>query len=149
MGLQAKYDPQTDRMRLTLHPAASAPRAFWVTRRQWLGLLQAVTVLPQSGSAEAPPLPRTKKALTAEALIPAPIPVEAIRLRQLAEGVKLVFVAGAKGMAISLQDPGLQQLKQMLLQQAERAGWDVAAALARLNAQGLARAAMRKASRTL
>lgn len=149
MGLQSKYDLQTDRMRLTLQLANGALRAFWVTRRQWLGLLHAVTVLPQSASAEAPPLPRTKKALTAKALIPAPIPVEAIRLRQLAEGVKLVFAAADKGVAISLQEPGLQQLQQMLLQQAERAGWDVSAALARLNAQGLARAAMRKASRTL
>ncbi len=144
MNLQAKYNPQQDRIRLTLQPANGEPRAFWVTRRQWLSLLPAV-----AGSEEAKVLPRAKKPLPAAAtpLLEA-MPLLAIRLRRLAEGVmRIEFVADTESMAITLHGDGLAQLKQMLLQQAERADWDAAAALARFNAQGMARAAMRKASR--
>ncbi|MFZ2628738.1 MAG: hypothetical protein WAX67_07640, partial [Rugosibacter sp.] len=42
MALQAKYDPQEDRMRLTLHADAGEVHVFWATRRDWLGLLHAL-----------------------------------------------------------------------------------------------------------
>ncbi len=56
-----------------------------------------------------------------------------------------MFIAGAEVVALTLQDEGLRRLRQMLQQQAERAGWDTGAALARLNAQDMARAAVSKA----
>lgn len=137
-------------MRLTLHPGDGAPRAFWVTRRQWLGLIHALAALPHEpgGAIDAPPQIKKRLPAAADISLPVPLPVQGIRLRRLAQGVKIVFVAGDQGAAISLEGQGLHQLRQMLRQQAERAEWDAGAALARLNAQGMARAAMRKASRT-
>jgi len=72
-----------------------------------------------------------------------------LRLRPMASGgAKLAFVAGEEGAAMSLPEAGLQQLKQLLLVQAERAEWDVAAALERLDARKVAGDALRKARRT-
>ncbi len=146
MDLQAQYDPQEDRIRLTLYPADAVPRAFWVSRRQWLDLLHMLLALPQAEGGKTPAPPRAKGApALADVPLPKAVAVQAIRLRRLARGMKLVFVAGAEAVALTLQDEGLRRLRQMLQQQAERAGWDTGAALVRLNAQDMARAAVSKA----
>lgn len=137
-------------MQLTLHPPAGAVRSFWVTRRQWLALLDAVLALrlPDEAPPEAgAPVPAAKKRLPAVALDEA-VPVQALRLRPTADGgAKLAFVAGENGAAMSLQAPGLHRLKRMLLEQAERAEWDAAAATERLDARRIAGDALNKARR--
>lgn len=150
MALQARYNPQEDRMQLTLHPADGVPRAFWITRRQWLGLFHAVAALPQSVTPEtgaSAPVQLKKSGRVADAPLLVPVAVQGIKLRRQAQGVKLIFAVDGDGVALTVQSDGLARLKQMLLQQAEHADWDAAAALARLDAQGMARAAMKKASR--
>lgn len=162
MALQAKYDPQEDRMRLTLHADEGKRHVFWVTRRDWLGLLHTLTdddamgAPPATGSAAGGTAGSTIATGAGRALRRAPagdndvqpIPLQGIRLRRLADGVKLVFVTPGQGVGIKLPATGVAQLQAVLQQQAERAGWDTAAALARLNAHRLTRAAMKKASRT-
>jgi len=149
MALRAKYDPKQDRMLLTLHPAEGEPHAFWVTRRQWLGLLHAMTDLPAlAAEPDAPPRPPSRQrrlSANVNETPPEPIPVRGIRLRRLTDGVKLIFVTGVQGVGVDFSTAGVAQLRAMLQQQAERAGWDVGAALARLNAATVANAAMKKA----
>jgi hypothetical protein len=150
MSLQAKYDPREDRMRLTLQSAeGTAARTFWVTRRQWLGLLQALVNLPPAArgdETESPPSSEpSRPRLLSSALENAPVPIKAIRLRRLKHGIKLVLVMdGEQGVFIDVPLAGLTQLLAMLRQQAERAGWDVEAALDRLSS-ALPSAAMTKA----
>lgn len=147
MALQAKYDPREDRMRLTLHPAEGDPHVFWVTRRQWLGLLHALAGVPAGEAKQesaAAPASRQRR-LFAHDPERKPIPLQGIRLRRLANGVKLVFVPGAQGVGVDLTPEGVAQLRAMLWQQAERAGWDVTVALARLDAATLANAALKDA----
>lgn len=150
MALQAKYDPREDRMLLTLHPPGGVVRSFWVTRRQWLALLDAVASLPlpdEPVPEAGDPAPGAKKRLPA----PAPekaVAVQALRLRPVASGgAKLAFVAGEDGAAMSLHPAGLQRLRHMLLEQAERADWDAAAAMERMDARKIAGEAMNKARR--
>lgn len=147
MNLQARYDPREDRMRLTLHPAEGDPHVFWVTRQQWLGLLHALAGVP-AGEAKptfaAAPASHQRRLSAAEPGAE-PIPLQGIRLRRLANGVKLVFNPGAQGVGLDLPPQRVAQLRAMLWQQAERAGWDVAVALARLDATTLANAAIKDA----
>lgn len=133
-------------MRLLLLPGEGLPQSFWVTRRQWLGLLHALATLPPTVAPAPPPSRQRRLSTRAEAGQVAPLPLQAIRLRRLAEGVKLVFVTGKAGVSATLSNAGVAQLQDLLRQQAERAGWDAKAALARLHAGAMASAAMRKAS---
>jgi len=147
--LQAQYDAREDRMRLTLHPAAAEPRSFWVTRRQWLELLHALAALPLPDAVEpasessVPVGARKARALE----VPPATPVREIRLRRTPAGARLAFVAGPEGATLALPPAGVRRLILMLQQQADRAGWDPQAALARLNARDLAGATVSKARR--
>jgi hypothetical protein len=148
MALRVIYDSQEDRMRLTLYLADGEVRAFWVARRQWLGLLHTLGALLQESGEEKKSQPQAKKKQNAAADGAMPVLVQRIKLRRLPQGAKIVFVGGSENVVISMEDQGLRQLRHMLQQQAERADWDVDAAMRRLNAQSVARAAMRKASRS-
>lgn len=151
MGLRAKYDPGEDRMRLALEPGEGPPLAFWVTRRQWLGLLHTLAGLPVPENTEAEeagvtvPSSRQHRLSLAEATVPTVL--QAIRLRRQAGGIKLALITAGQSVAVDLPHAGIVQLQAMLRQQAERAGWDVDAGLARLSAASLADAAMKKARR--
>jgi len=155
MALQAKYDPQADRMRLTLQPAEGAPRVFWVTRRQWLGWLHAMQRLPPAGDAggatrtSSAPRPPRQRAAADDGIEPQAL--SAIRLRGAGERLQVVFaVEGevpAREASLTLPPEGVARMRDLLQQQAERAGWDPSAALARLDAGAVASAALRKAGR--
>lgn len=147
--LRAQYDAREDRMRLTLHPADGEPRSFWVSRRQWFELLHALTALPLPDAGE--PASRSlvpaggRKAPSPE--VPPPMTLQDIRLRKSPAGVRLAFVAEPEGATLALQPDGIRRLILMLQQQADRAGWDPQAALARLHARDLAGATVSKARR--
>lgn len=158
MALQARYEPREDRMRLTLQPAQGEPRVFWVTRRQWLDWLRSLLLAAEAAGAAATPEqagaepPKPSRPRLADADIE-PQSLSAIRVRRAGESVQMAFVVhgeGAPAQAVKLTVPpdGMLRLRDLLLQQAERAGWDVGAALARLDASALAGAAVRKASRS-
>ncbi len=153
MGLQAKYDARADRMLLTVQAAEGTPVAIWVTRRQWLNLLHALPgFMPASaeGAAAAgtnsaatePPARRERRQFA-----PAgePVELQSLRVVPLDAGVKVIFVIGEQAVGVEFTEAGVQQLLAMLQQQAERAGWDASAALARLDAALLANAAMKNA----
>jgi len=160
MSLQARYDPQADRMRLTLQSAEGSLQAFWVTRRQWLGWLRALLLLPQPRDAESarserappkPPKPRRQRGAADDSVEPQPL--TAIRLRRAGERVQVVFAvqgerAAARAATLTLPPEGVEQMRDLLQQQAEQAGWDPGAALTRLNASAMTGAALRKASRS-
>jgi hypothetical protein len=77
--------------------------------------------------------------------------LSAIRLRRAGERTQVVFAvqgdAGSPGASMMLPPEGVARMRDLLQQQAERAGWDPGAALARLDATAMAGAALRKASR--
>lgn len=155
MSLQAKYDPQADRMRLTLRPAERPPQVFWVTRRQWLDWLHALWRLPQPKDAtgiksEGPSTKPRRQRAAGDDGVEAQL-LSAIRLRRAGDRVQVVFgIQGenaARGATLTLPYEGVEQMRELLQQQAERAGWDPGAALARLSATAMAGAALRKASR--
>ena len=59
----------------------------------------------------------------------------------------IAFEAGDKPIAMQAKGETLEQFKQMLDQQAERAGWDAPAAFQRLKAAAAANAAVKKAAK--
>jgi hypothetical protein len=147
MNIHARYDRKVDRMLLTFNTQDAVNWTLWVTRRHWLGLLHATGVLLQASvEGVTPLLPQPKKKPVAQANSASPVHVQGIRLQRMPKGTKIVFVTGDESVIISMDDLGLQQLKQMMLQQAERANWDVSAALARLKMEDIARSAMRQAN---
>ncbi len=149
MSLHAKYDLHADRMLLTVQPPEGAPVAIWVTRKQWLNLMHALPkVVPASGdegdgtlAVHAPrPRPRRTPSGVAE-----PVELSALRLIALQAGARLIFVLGEQAVSMDFSPEGVAQLQSLLSQQAERAGWDAAAALERLEAALLVDAAMKNA----
>ena len=146
MGLHAKYDPRQDRMLVTLNAGGDKAESMWLTRRQWLSLLQQMEV--QKLAAADADAPAEKPPKTP----PAPLPgrpdapcVDGVRLRKDGDGARLQFLLGDKTYGLQLPTAGLSQFRRLLEQQAERAGWDSRAGLERLDAALAAQAAMRKA----
>lgn len=154
MALSARYDPRQDRMRLTLEPAEGAARCFWLTRRQWMAWLHTIKALSRSLPADAlqpdeqrVSLPRRRPQSIAAGVLE-PETLKAIRLRRLREKVAVLFI-GDNGQisTLTLAPEGARQLEGLLDQQAERAGWDASAALARLDAAAIATATVGRARR--
>lgn len=150
MSLKVRYDLISDRMRLLVQAPEATPYAFWVTRPQWMVLMRRLQTLSQhhpkwtEPQALTPPRrPRKdQQPETVEA-----VPLDDFRVRPEGDGFQLLLVTGQKALAIPFRAAGLQRLLDMLAQQAERAGWDPQAALERLQAYALARAAMDRASK--
>ena len=148
MGLQAKYDPGEDRMSMIVQAGDGAVLSFWVTRRQWLGLLRGLSSLPPVVQAvepqatpqvaAAPRRPRLREA--------SPVLLTGIRLRQQGSRMNLVLVVKEKqAVTIDLSPASISGLVNLLRQQAERAGWDAEAAMPRLASAQLAASSARKA----
>jgi hypothetical protein len=144
MGIKARYDAKEDRMLLIFEPRDGERRSFWVTRRQWLGLYNGLGPLkPEKPQAKQPP---AKPQALPESLTKGAVAAESVKLRRKDEGFQIAFEAGGKPLGMQVKGEALEQLKQMLDQQAERAGWDAQAAFQRLRAAAAANAAMKKAA---
>jgi len=151
MTLKARYDPKEDRMRLELHPAADPIQVFWVTRAQWLALLQRLRAVTRQMGVEsqaAQAVEQLRRRPPRDPMVDAlpPARLDGIRLRAQGDGVGLILIAGDKTCAVELKASGLRQLEEMIAVQAERAGWDPQAALERLQAGAMASAAMQRAA---
>lgn len=138
-------------MRLLLHPPEQAPRVYWVTRQQWLALLLRVRNVAQKiglslNPPKTPDAPRARVARDPALAELTPLKLAAIRCNPAADGAQLLLVLDGKAQSVQLNAAGLKQFEQMLQLQAERAGWDPQAALQRLQAAALAKAAMGRAS---
>ena len=145
MPIKARYDAKEDRMLLIMEPQEGDKRVFWVTRRQWLGLYNGLGPLkPEKGEVKPPP---QKPQPIPEALTSVARPIEAIKMNKKDEGFQVAFVAEGKPIGLQLQGDSLEQMKRMLDQQADRAGWDVQAALERMKAAQAANAVVKKAAK--
>ena len=145
MGIKARYDAKEDRMLLIFEPRDGEARSFWVTRRQWLGLYTGLGPL-KAEKPQAKQPPQKPQALP-EALTKGAVLLEGVKLRQKEGTYQIAFMAEGKPMGMQVKGETLDQLKQMLDQQAERAGWDTLAAVQRLKAGAAANAAVKKASK--
>jgi hypothetical protein len=145
MGIKARYDAKEDRMLLIFEPKEGEKRVFWVTPRQWLGLYNQLGPLkPEMGEAKPP---QAKPQALPESLTSGAQVLEGIKLNRKDDAVQIGFVAGGKPMGMQVKGETLEQLKKMLDQQAERAGWDAPAAFTRIKAAQAANAAVKKASK--
>jgi hypothetical protein len=145
MGIKARYDAKEDRMLLIFEPKEGEGRTFWVTRRQWLGLYNGLGPLkPEKPQAKQP---QQKPQALPESLTKGAVLLEGVKLRQKDGAYQMAFMAEGKPMGMQVKGDALEQLKQMLDQQAERAGWDTSAAMQRLKAGAVANAAVKKAAK--
>lgn len=138
-----KYDPQEDRIRLSLQIASGSECAYWVTRRQWLALIHNLgshtaaksiqkNKAKQLEGGEIPSAgdePRIAKSSPDGSSVS---PLKAIKLRQTPHCLKLILLATEGHVTVDLPYETLTQFKEMLSQQAEAGGWDCDAALQRL-----------------
>lgn len=123
--MRVKFDPVEDRMQVGLHAPDGSVRTYWVTRRQWLGLLDRLLALddlpqdPQSleasqkqaaasmaatsgadqGKVDGEKPPQHGGALTDSALVQS-IALRAVRVRRLTDGVQIAFVPTKRPHAI-------------------------------------------------
>lgn len=137
-------------MRLTVRQAEGAEKTLWITRRQWMNLLYAVKRhVPQAQQTISKPGQNSHPVAGSGEDSGEPVRVRAIRFNQTETGFRITFALAGESrekLMINVQQPGLVNLERMLHQLADRADWDVAAAMVRLDAQQMARAAMNKAS---
>ncbi|HEY8049838.1 MAG TPA: hypothetical protein VIE63_11740 [Ramlibacter sp.] len=144
MALKARYDAKEDRMLLIFEPKEGERRSFWVTRRQWLGLYNGLGPLkPEKPQAKQPP---AKLQVLPEALTKDAVTLQSLKLRRKDDAFAISFEAGGQPMGMQVKGEALEQLKQMLDQQADRAGWDAQAAFQRIKAAAAANAAVKKAA---
>jgi len=144
MGLRARYDAKEDRMLLIVERPDTEKTVLWVTRRQWLGLYAGLGGVV-TATDESKRVPPPKQGPAPQELVQAAVPLEAIRLRKKEGEFAIGFVVGEETIGLTLKAEGLPNLQRILEQQADRAGWDAAAAVKRLKAQALAAGAVRKA----
>lgn len=132
-------------MLLTLR-AGEAEQRYWVTRRLWLALYERLAALaPAAIDEEAePPPPKPSPAMAPDAAAQ-PVLLESVRLRRVEAGTRLVFSGGGTTVNMTLRELGLARCKRMLELQADRAGWDTAAAIERIQAGALAGAVVQRA----
>jgi hypothetical protein len=147
MGIKARYDFKEDRMLLILEPKDAKEaerRVYWLTRRQWVGLYAGLgPVKPEKPEAKQPPVKPQPlpESLTAGAQL-----LDGVKLRRKDDTVQIGFVSGEKTSGMQVSGESLEQLKRMMQQQADRAGWDPNAAVVRLRAAAQANAAVKKAA---
>jgi hypothetical protein len=143
--LKARYDPREDRMLLTIE-TQQGNRVFWVTRPMWLGLyrrLVALVAASEDDKPQTPTVPQPKPATAEESA--AAVLLEGAQFKKNEERIAIVFQSAGEPVTLQLGAPGLARVKRMIEVQADRAGWDTAAALERLEAAAAAGAAVRQA----
>lgn len=135
-------------MRIVLDGDTGPARVFWLQRNQCLGLLARIgEVCRQLGILAHSPAPRSQARPAVDgAGVEHAVPetLDGIRVRVEGERARVLFVQGERNVSLLLPPAGIGQLQEMLGLQAERAGWDPAAGLARLQANVAARAAISK-----
>lgn len=147
--MKLKYDAKADRMRLAIEQGDQSPRVFWLTRSQCLGWLAELSGITESFGLEPPQIDfrnQVPRSPTKEPSIDALIPehLDGIRVRGDEQGARIAFLQGKASYALKLRQLAMLRLQEMLVTQAERAGWDPAAGLERLKAMSAARAAINR-----
>lgn len=147
MGIKARYDGREDRMLLVFEADDGSRRALWVTRRQWLNLLSVLgPPKPEEEEVTAAKAPAARAQPLPDSITSGAQQLDSIRFSRKDEAVQLGFVVGDQPIGLALHGDSLERMKQMVQQQAERAGWDPEAAIVRMRAGAAASTAMRKAA---
>ena len=145
--MKVKYDAKADRMRLAVGRENLPDSVFWLKRNQCLALLVRLCELAAQLGVEAVASemlnspPRSPQRSTSIDDV-APEHLDAIRVRLDGDRLRLALVHAQQGVTLNLTSSATQRLQEMLLTQAERAGWDPVAGIERLKAMAEARAAI-------
>lgn len=135
-------------MLLLLTPPGGVECKLWVTRRLWLALLHEVGALApeakEDQAAAAPPAPGARAMALADAA--GAHELSSVRISRNENRVRLFFDAPGQAPTLNFGPAGLAQFRRMLEVQADRAGWDSAAAMERLRAGAVASALVRRAN---
>lgn len=125
--------------------AAEVEHRFWVTRRLWHAFYRSVSELVPAGTDDRPQQPAPPGRLNGPMDVSDVTLLNSIRIRRIDKSLQMVLADDRREVQLLLAGPGLARVKRMLEVQAERAGWDTAAAMKRMDAEALAGEALRKA----
>lgn len=151
MAVRSRFDPREDRMVLTVREAVG-DRRFWVTRKLWLALYSQLSqmALPESVADSLPPSAHAATPLTSndrELDSANAVMLDGVAWRRNESGDSFVVCLRSSQPEVRLTLPAVAivRLRRMLEVQADRAGWDPAAAVERLQAKTIAGEAVRRA----
>ena len=134
MGLRARYDAGEDRILLAFDTSDSVVQ-FWMTRRRWIAIIKALSDIPVEASLREAEPPRAGKVAPSGSLASEHPPVSptAVRIRNTGRGARLVFERrDAPQLLFNCTHQEIPALLTFFREQGDLAGWDVAAALARM-----------------
>jgi hypothetical protein len=133
-------------MVLELTPVAGEPQRFWVSRRLWISLHGAILQwIPASPEGQPVPPKQPRGPILPEDPVMDAVLLDSIRLERKPDHLRFVFASARGETVLTIPEAGFPRLKRMLETQADRAGWDLPAAMERVRAEGLAKAAMCRA----
>ena len=149
MSINTKYNAQEDRMKLNLSLKEDKKYSFWMTRSQWLNLIFLLQPLLKKSKKKLlkeesiEPKKELKSRGNQENELETQL-VKAIKYRVLDEGIALAIVTIQKEVvSIQLKNQDIDAFSTMLLDTAEKVGWEPFAALKRLKVNQNARQAIK------
>ena len=137
MGINAKYNSQEDRMKLNLSLKENKKYSFWMTRSQWLNLIFLLQPLLKKTKKKTfkdeGVEPKRKLRNATNEYEPNTQLVKAIKYRVLDEGIAIAIESINKEVvSIQLKNQDIEAFNTMLLDTAEKVGWEPFQALKRL-----------------
>lgn len=144
--MKLKYDRVADRMRLVVERDNLTASVFWLRRNQCLALLARLDNASEGeGESEPCKLEDSPKKLQRRDTVTEqvrPVDLDGISVKTEVDGVSLTFIHAQRGLTLKLTPAVIVRLRELLLIQAERAGWDPNAGIQRLKAMAQARLAI-------
>jgi len=145
VSIKSKYNVLEDRIHLILSPSKDEVAfSFWFSRAVWLNLIFAIqpfankqkkdSQLEEIKKPKSPKSPKSpNKDSTREKVSSASSLVKAIKYKSLKDGMTILFIPlEGEIVSLKLNNKDLQSLNTMLLDLAEKIGWDPFPALKRL-----------------
>ena len=149
MSINTKYNSQEDRMKLNLSLKENKKYSFWMTRSQWLNLIFLLQPLLKKSKKKflkeesIEPKKELKSPSNHESELETQL-VKAIKYRVHDEGIALAIVTTQKEVvSIQLKNQDIEAFSTMLLDTAEKVGWEPFPALKRLKANQNAKQAIK------
>jgi hypothetical protein len=149
VGISAKFDQFEDRIKLFVDSGDNTCRPFWFKRFQWINLIFSLALLRQAKPNVIPNLSekkvssKNKNSPKKLSELPAFF-VKDVRVRLVKNKFKLIISSvEASPVVLTMNNEDLGLLSDMLLDLAEKARWDVAAGLDRINVEQKSHIAIR------
>jgi len=147
MGISAKYDRFEDRMKLLVEIGNNTLRPFWFKRFQWINLIFAIGLLSKTKAnitSNSLQKGHPKKDSIKKSLELSPFFVKDVQVKTFKKKSKLIiFPLEASPVFLSIDNDDLRLLNDMLIELAEKAGWDPLAAIDRVNVEQKSRLVIR------